>query len=455
MPLPNELSLSERDRRYLLHPTTHLPQHRNVGPIVVTEGKGVFVRDTEGKEYIEAMAGLWCTALGYGVEELAETAAEQMRKLAYGHLFGGRSHEAAIALAERLVDIAPFPASRVFFGTSGSDANDTQVKLVWYYNNARGRPEKKNIIARKGGYHGVTVASGSMTALPAMHTAFDLPIDRFHHVSCPHFAKFAAGGETEEDFATRLAEELDQKIRELGPETVGAFIAEPVLGAGGVVPPPRTYFDKVQEVLQAHDVLFIDDEVITGFGRTGKPFGADTYQLNPDTMSLAKGLSSAYIPISAVLLTEDIYEVIEAAGNKLGVFGHGFTYTGHPVSCAVALKNIELMEERRVMAHVADVAPLFQQRLQSLGDHPLVLEVRGVGLIGALELKASAKVGAVGAHCVKACLSEGLIVRALGDSVALCPPLIITSDEIDAVFDRLETALDETAVWAKAEGLFN
>ena len=443
-------TLEARDLDAVFHPTTNLKAHREAGPMVVDRGKGIYVYDSHGREYIEGLAGLWCTALGYGVEELVEAAREQMSRMAYTHLFGGKSHEPAIRLAETLKAMSPIDTGKVFFGNSGSDANDTQIKLIRYYNNALGRPRKKKIISRNRAYHGVTMGAGSLTGLSVNHTHFDLPIDGVLHTACPHFYREALPDETEESFATRLAGELEALIEREDPDTIAAFIAEPVMGAGGVVVPPATYFEKIQAVLRRHDVLFIDDEVICGFGRTGAWFGAQTYGMQADTMSLAKGLSSGYLPISAVMVPEWMFEASVEPSARIGAFGHGFTYSGHPVACAVALKNIELMRAWDILGHVGRVSQVFQSRLACFADHPLVGETRGVGLIGAIELVADKQtrkpfepVGKVGGRCAALCQSEGLIVRNLGDSIAFCPPLVIQQDEIDEMFARFERALDK------------
>ena len=456
----NASDARKRDLAALLHPATNLALHEVRGPLMIERAKGIYVYDSDGKEYIEGLAGLWCTALGYGVEELAETAAEQMRKLSFGHLFGSKTHEPAIALAERLKQMVPIDNARIFFGNSGSEANDSQVKFVWYYNNAIGRPEKKKIISRRRGYHGVTVASGSLTGLPANQRDFDLPIANFLFTDCPHHYRDAEPGESEEEFASRLAANLEKLIVDEGPDTVAAFIAEPVMGAGGVIVPPRGYFEKIQAVLDKHDILFIDDEVICGFGRTGNAFGAQTFGLRPDTMSLAKALSSAYLPISAVVVPQFIYEPMVESSRKIGVFGHGFTYGGHPVSAAVAVRTLELYEERQIFAHAAKVAEHFQARLAALSDHALVGEARGVGLIGGCEMvadqstgRAFAVPGKVGAYCMDRCQEHGLVVRNIGDTIALCPPLVITESEIGELFDRLERALDDTLAWVEREAL--
>ncbi len=453
-------NLAVRDIETLVHPYTNLATHREVGPLVLESGKGVYVYDTAGKEYIEGMAGLWCTSLGYSNQELIETATEQMKKLPFTHIFGGRSHDPAIELAEKLKEIAPVPISKVFYGASGSDANDTQVKIVWYMNNALGRPRKKKIISRLKGYHGVTVASASLTGLPNNHIDFDLPLPGILHTSCPHHYRFAEPGESEQDFSSRLAAELEDMILREGPDTVAAFIAEPVMGAGGAILPPDGYFEKVNAILAKYDILFISDEVITGFGRTGNMFGTTTYGMKADTISLAKQITSAYFPLSAVMLSEQVYDVLVDQSRKIGVFGHGNTYAGHPVGCAIAVKTLEIYQREKIVDHVRKVSPTFVKRLEKLGEHPLVGEARGVGLIGGVELvkdkqtKApfEAKKG-VGAKSVVFAQEEGLITRAMGDRVAFCPPLIITEAEIEEMFDRYERALNKTLNWAKSEGL--
>jgi 4-aminobutyrate---pyruvate transaminase len=421
----------------------------------------VWVYDSDGKGYIEGMAGLWCTALGYSNRELVEAAAEQMAKLPFTHLFAGRSHDPAIELAERLKDLAPVPVSKVLFCSSGSEANDTQVKLVWYMNNALGRPRKKKIIARLRGYHGVTVASASLTGLPANHADFDLPIANILHTACPHHYRFAADGEGEEDFATRLAQELEDLILREGPDTVAAFIAEPVMGAGGAVLPPETYFEKIHAVLDRYDVLCIADEVITGFGRLGTPFGAPQVGMRPDTISFAKALTSAYMPLGGVMVNEAMYQAMLDESRKIGTFGHGFTYAGHPVAAAVAVKTLEIYERERIFEGVRRKAPRFERRIAALGDHPLVGEARGLGLIGGLEIVADKRTKAqfeptqaVAAKVAGFAQGEGLIVRPLfGDRMAVCPPLVISEAEIDELFDRLGRALDRTADWLVREGL--
>jgi 4-aminobutyrate---pyruvate transaminase len=453
-------NMAVRDIETVIHPYTNLARHRETGPLILNEGRGIYLYDDKGKRYIEGLAGLWCTALGYGNEELADAAAGAMRKLSFTSVFGGKSHDGAIELAEKLKELAPCASSKVLFGTSGSEANDMQLKLTWYYNNARGKPEKKKIISRLRGYHGVTIASGSLTGLPMVHTDFDLPIKNVLHTACPHFYRGAQEGETEEQFTDRMAAELDDMIQREGPETIAAFIAEPVMGAGGVVVPPQDYFPKINAVLEKYDVRFIADEVICGFGRTGNWFGSQTMGAKPTSISMAKAITSAYFPMSALTIEEDLYQAMVDESRKIGTFGHGFTYTAHPVGCAVALKTLEIYKRDKIVEHVRKVAPVFQSRLRALADHPLVGEARGIGLIGALELVTNKgtkrpfdpKKG-VGMQCVNVLTELGLINRAMGDSVAFCPPLIITADQVNEMFDLVAIALDRTEDWVRKENL--
>ena len=453
-PLHNEYppqSIEARDLRHLLHPATHLAALKQTGPAVHVKAKGVYLWDSKGNQHLEAMGGLWCATLGYGVDELAETAHAQLKKLAYSQLFGGKTNEPSVLLAEKLKQLLPMASGKVFFGLSGSDANDTQIKLFRAYNNIRGEPHRKTIISRWGGYHGSTIGSGSLTGLPAFHRSFDLPIDGVLHADSPHFYRNCEPGETEDQFVQRVASNLDRMIGEAGPENIAAFIVEPVQGAGGVVVPPDGYFTAVDAVLRKHSIPMIDDEVICGFGRTGNPFGYQTMGFHPATFSLAKGLSSAYLPISAVLVPDWMYDALVEDSASHGPFSHGFTYSGHPVSAAVALRSIELMEERDLFAHAAEMAVPFQQHLRSFEDHPLVGEALGIGMIGALELVADKETKqrfdprqGVGLDCMNRCLDHGLIVRALGDTICFCPPLIITLDQIDELFTKFRKALDET-----------
>ncbi|HUA86884.1 MAG TPA: aspartate aminotransferase family protein [Bryobacteraceae bacterium] len=434
-----------------IHPYTNLKLHQSEGPLVITQGDGVYVIDEDGKRYLEGLAGLWCCSLGFSERRLAEAAYRQMLTLPYYHTFASKATDVGIALAEKLLSLAPRGLSKVFFANSGSEANDTVIKLVWYYNNALGRPRKKKIVSRMKGYHGVTVASASLTGLPNNHRDFDLPIPNILHVDCPHWYRFAQAGESEEAFATRLAESLEQRILAEGPETIAALIGEPVMGAGGVIFPPATYWEKIQRVLKKYDVLLIADEVICGFGRTANMWGSETYGLHPDILVCAKALTSGYMPLSAILLSEEIYGAMVRESEKIGVFAHGFTYSGHPVPSAVALETLKIYEETDILSHVRAIAPRMQERLRGLGGHPLVGEARGIGLIGAIELVADKETkapfeakAAVGAYVAKRAQAHGLIVRAMGDVIGICPPLIIKEEEIDLLFDRLGRALDET-----------
>jgi len=364
MPRPN--SIASIDIAHHLHPYTNLRQHQRQGPLVIVEGHGIHVTDESGKDYIEAMSGLWSTALGWGENELADTAAEQMRKLSYGHVFAGKSHEPAAALAEKLKEISPFPVGKVFFGCSGSEANDTQIKFAWYAANAAGKPKKKKIISRKLAYHGITLAAASLTGIPTNHISFDEPLGFALHTDTPHYYRGAEPGESEKDFSARLAANLNALIEQEGAETIAAMIVEPVMGAGGAIVPPEGYFDAITKVLTRHDIRLISDEVITGFGRTGEWFGAAKYGFEPDSMSLAKALSSAYLPISAVLLSPEWTELIDRESRRIGVLGHGYTYGGHPVTSAVALKTIEIYERRDIMGHVRNVSRVFLNRIKAV-----------------------------------------------------------------------------------------
>ena len=453
-------SPAARDIASVLHPYTNLKAHQSKGPLIIERGKGVHVYDDEGKEYIEGMAGLWCTALGFGEERLVEAAAQEMRRLSFYHHFTHKSHQPGIDLAERLLELSPVPMSKVFFANSGSEANDTAAKLVWYLNNALGRPEKKKIISRVKAYHGVTIVAASLTGLPKNHEDFDLPIEGILHTDCPHYYRFAEDGESEEDFASRLAANLEAKIEAEGPETIAAFIAEPVMGAGGVIVPPRTYFEKIQKVLRKHDILFIVDEVICGFGRTGNMWGSITYDLKPDMITMAKALTSAYLPMSALMISAPVYDALVTGSDNVGTFAHGFTYSGHPVSAAVALETLRIYEERDICAQVRSVMGRFQDRLNGFADHDLVGETRGVGLVGGIELVADKQTkqsfdppGRIGAQCAAFAESHGLISRAIGDTLAFSPPLIISNAEIDEMFDRFGKALDDTKDWIAREGL--
>lgn len=439
--------------RATLHPYTNLRKHEQAGPLVAVRGEGVRIFDDAGKPYIEAMAGLWCASLGFSEPRLGEAAKKQMETLGFYHQFSHKAHDRGIELAAKLIEQAPAGTamSKVLFANSGSESNDTAIKLIWYYNNARGKPDKKKVIARRQAYHGVTLASASLTALPANNRDFDLPLDRFLHVSCPQAYHHALPGESDTAFVGRLVGELEALIELEGPDTIAAFFAEPVMGAGGVLVPPEGYFPRIQEVCRRHDILTVADEVICGFFRTGERWGAETYNFQPDLLTTAKALSAGFLPISALLVSDPVYQVVADNSAKIGTFGHGYTYSGHPVAAAVALETLAIYEERDIKGQVARTAPIMQAHLNSFADHPLVGEVRGVGLIGALELvedKAKRKnfepSRTIAPKVVEAMQHRGVIGRAmLNDSLAFSPPLIISEGELDELFGAVRESLDE------------
>ena len=446
--LPN--STAARDLAYLLHPYTNARAHERDGPIVIAKGEGIHLWDDAGNKYIEAMSGLWSVGLGFSEKRLVEAAYKQLQVLPYSHTFTHKAHEPSVELAEMLVKMTPDGLDRVHFTNSGSEANDTVVKMVWFYNNAIGRPEKKKFISRLNGYHGITIASGSLTGLPANHRGFDLPLPQMKHVTTPHHYRFAEEGETEEEFSTRLAEELEARILEEGPETVAAFIGEPVIGAGGVLTPPAGYWQKVQAVCRKYDVLVVADEVINGFGRTGKMFACETYDIQPDVLVLSKQITSSYQPLAAIVFSDKIYQGIADGTEQLGTFGHGFTTSGHPVATAVGVENIRIIQERDLVSNAAKVGEVMRGELAKYADHPMVGEVRGVGLIAAVELvddKATkAKFdpyGKVGMAVFKAGHDHGVILRASGDSVCFCPPLITTEEQAVDIVARFGKALED------------
>lgn len=454
---PPANSDSARDRAGVIHPMTDLQRHDREGPLLITRGDGVMVYDEDGKAYIEGVSGLWSVSLGFAQKRLADAAYRQLLELPSYHLFRHKSHPKAIELAERLLAIAPVPMSKVFFANSGSEANDTAIKLAWYYNNALGRPEKKKIIGRIGGYHGITVASGSLTGLARNHADFDLPLPRFLHADCPSHWRHGLPGESETDYAARLAANLEALILKEGPETIAAFFAEPVIGSGGVIVPPQGYFDLIQPILKKYDILFVADEVICGFGRLGAMFGCQVYGLEPDMIAIAKGLSSGYVPISAVLMNAKIWDACYAQSGKLGVFGHGFTYSGHPVAAAVALEALDLYEELDIVGNVQRLAPILQAGVRSHAGHPLVGEARGIGFLGGWELVADKATkapfpspGMVGLMAERHCQTRGVILRALGDTLTTAPPLVATADDIARIIAVVGEALDATLADLKA-----
>ncbi|EAU43112.1 hypothetical protein FP2506_09721 [Fulvimarina pelagi HTCC2506] len=450
-PLPN--SIEARDIAHHFHPFTNARRHEEIGPIVMAKGDGVFVEDIDGKRYIEAMSGLWSVAVGFSEKRLVDAAVKQMAELPYYHSFTHKSHAPVVDLAEKLINIAPVPMAKVHFTNSGSEANDLIVKLLRYRANGMGEPRRKKIISRLRGYHGITLAAASLTGLPNNHASFDLPIEGILHTICPHYWREGREGESEEAFATRCAAELEAMIEAEGPETIAAFIAEPVMGAGGVVIPPVTYWEKIQAVLSRYpEIVFVADEVICGFGRTGEMFGSVTYDLKPDIITVSKGLSSSYLPISAVIMNDRVYQPIADETARIGTFGHGFTTTGHPVAAAVALENLKIIEERDLVGNARARGPRLQDGLRRLADHPLVGEVRGVGLIAGVELVTDKEKkvavqppGALAAKAFGLIQERGVISRAIGDTLAFCPPLIIEDEHIDTILATTREGLDALA----------
>lgn len=436
----------------MLAPFTAGWQTNDLHPLVIDKSEGSYVYDINGKKYLDSLAGLWCTALGGSEPRLVDAATKQLKTLPFYHSFWNRTTKPSLDLAKELLEM--FTASKmkkVFFTNSGSEANDTQVKLVWYYNNALGRPNKKKFIARSKSYHGSTLISASLSGLSPLHQKFDLPSPFVLHTDCPHYWRYHLPGETEDQFSTRLATNLENLILKEGPDTIAAFIAEPVMGAGGVIPPPEGYFEKIQAVVRKYDILFIADEVICAFGRIGSMFGCDKYKIKPDLVSIAKALSSAYMPIGAVLVSAEVADVIATQSNKLGAFAHGFTYSGHPVSCAVALEALKIYQERNIVDIVNAVAPKFQEGLKSFSSSPIIGEIRGTGLILATEFADNKSpdtpfppewgVGAYfGAHCEK----NGMLVRISGDIIMMSPPFIITPGEVDELISIYGKALRAT-----------
>ncbi len=452
-------AVQEADRRAHLHPFTSAADHAEALPRVMVGGEGIRVRDSAGHEYVDAMAGLWCVNAGYGRSEIADAVAAQARRLPYYHTFSGMANEPSARLAERLVELAPGDMSKVFFGSSGSETNDTQVKVVRYYHNVLGQPRKKKIIARKGAYHGATLAGASMSGMAHMHRGFDLPLAGFLHVGSPHHYWQAPEGMSERDFSASLADELEQTILREGPDTVAAFIAEPIQGAAGVVVPPEGYFEAIVPVLRKYDVLFIADEVICGFGRLGRWWGSDYYGLEPDLVSTAKGLTSGYVPMSACLISSKVWEVLRQGSAEYGPFAHGYTYSGHPLAAAAALANIDFISAEGLVENAADVGSHLQASLRDeFADHPLVGEVRGVGLIAGVELvedKAAKKPfelsRGVARRLHEILMDAGLICRPVFNTLTFSPPLVITRDDVDAVVSTFATGLDRLTDELSAE----
>ncbi len=448
--------LQARDAAHHMHPFTANAELAEYGARVITRARGVRLTDSEGEEILDAMAGLWCVNIGYGRDELAEAAFRQMKELPYYNTFFMSTHLPAIALAERLARLAPGTLNHVFFASGGSDANDTNIRLVRRYWDEMGKPGKKTIISRVNAYHGTTMGAASLGGMAGMHAQGDLPIPGITHIGQPDW--YLEGGEMSPDaFGLMRARELEAKIDALGEDRVAAFIAEPIQGAGGVIVPPDSYWPEISRICRERDILLIVDEVITGFGRTGRWFGSEYYGLEPDVMTVAKGLSSGYVPIGASLVSDKVAEVIGR-----GEFAHGYTYSGHPVAAAVALENLRIMEEEQIVEHVRDeAAPYFAEKWHQLGDHPFVGETRAVGLMASLALTADKSVrlpfespaGTVGYMVREKCFANNLVMRHVGDRMIVAPPLVITKADIDLLFERAVQSLDEGFAAAKAAGL--
>jgi putrescine aminotransferase len=437
----------EADRRHHLHPYTDHKALGEKGVRIITRADGVYLWDSEGNRLMDAMAGLWCVNIGYGRPELAKVAARQLEELPYYNTFFQSATPPVIELSEMLAEVTPEGLNHVFFANSGSEANDTIAKMARYYWNLMGKPKKKTIISREYAYHGVTMAATSMSGLSPMHTPFDLPLPRFDHVAAPYWYKHG-GDMSPDDFGIVAAKAVEDRILELGADQVAAFIGEPIMGAGGVVFPPAIYWGEIQRICREHDVLLIVDEVICGFGRTGEWFGCDTFDIKPDFMTMAKGLSSGYMPISGLMVNDRIADPIINRGE----FTHGFTYSGHPVAAAVAMENVRILRDEKIIETAGtDTGPYLQARLRELADHQLVGEVRGIGMIAGIELvedKAARKSydpgRKVGPTCRDLCTDNGVVVRAVRDVIVLSPPLIISRDEIDVLVNTLAQCLDET-----------
>lgn len=459
------VDFAEIDRRYNFHPFTALAEHEQHGPaVVMVAGRGARLSDSAGREYIDGMAGLWCVNVGYGRTEIADAMREQAVTLSYCHAFSSMGSDKPALLSERLIEGAPVPMSKVFFGNSGSDANDTQVKLVWYYNNARGKPRKKKIIARHRAYHGVTIMAGGMTGLPGVHAGFDLPLPFVKHTTAPH-RLWEGFGLSDAEFVDKLVRDLVHLIETEGPDTIGAMILEPVMGAGGVIVPPPGYHAAVQEILAQHDILLIADEVICGFGRLGEMFGCQALDLSPDMITVAKGVTSAYFPLSGVLVSEKVWRTIVEGGAEYGAFGHGYTYTSHPIGAAAAMANLDIIVGENLVVAAARKGEFLHERLQAaFAGHPLVGEIRGQGMIGAVEFVAKKDPPVafdpglkVAIRIAKKALAGGAITRALpnSDTVAFSPPFVISEAEIGTLVGTIREAADEVMAELRRDGGFS
>ena len=461
-PVITPAALAEIDRRYNFHPFTALAQHERDGPpVVMVRGEGVWLEDSAGRRYVDGMAGLWCVNVGYGRKEISAAMRRQAESLSYCHAFSSMSSDVPALLSRRLIECAPVPMSKVFFGNSGSDANDTQVKLAWYYNNVRGKPRKKKIIARQRGYHGVTVMSAGMTGLPVAHAGFDQPLPFVRHTIAPR-RLWEGYGLSDSQFVDKLTGDLERLIAEEGADTIAAMILEPVMGAGGVVVPPPGYYEAIQDVLARNDILLIADEVICGFGRLGHMFGSEALGIRPDLITIAKGVTSAYFPLSGVYVSEPVWRTVVEGEERFGVFGHGYTYSSHPIGAAAAMANLDIIEGEDLVAAAGVRGRYLHGRLQrAFGGHPLVGEIRGFGLVGAVELVASRDPPApfdpklaVAARVAGKALESGVLTRALpsADTLAFSPPLIIGEGELDIVVNTVRDALDEVQAELIREG---
>jgi L-2,4-diaminobutyrate transaminase len=445
------------DRAHFFHPSTHLAKHaRGESPSrIVTGASGVYIEDRDGVRLLDAFAGLYCVNVGYGREEIIEAIAEQARKLAYYHAYVGHGTEASITLAKMVLERAPANMSRVYFGLGGSDANETNVKLVWYYNNVLERPEKKKIVSRWRGYHGSGLVTGSLTGLELFHRNFDLPLERFLHTGAPFYFHRPDLAMSEADFVTHCVRELEALIEREGADTIAAFIGEPVLGTGGIVPPPDGYWPAIQAVLRKHDILLIADEVVTGFGRLGTMFGADHFGIEADIITIAKGLTSAYAPLSGSIISEKVWKVLERGTDELGPIGHGWTYSAHPIGAAAGIANLKLLDDLNLVDNARVVGAYLNEAMkQALGDHPIAGDIRGEGMLCAVELvenrderKFFDPARQVGARVAAELLSRGVIARAMpqGDIIGFAPPLCLSRDEADIVVAATEAAVTDVA----------
>ncbi|GIX12101.1 MAG: aspartate aminotransferase family protein [Paracoccaceae bacterium] len=440
-------SWEARANAHVLYGFTDMPSLHARGPVVLTHGRGIHVFDVHGRSWIDANSGLWNMVAGFDHKGLAEAAKAQYDRFPGYHAFFGRLSDQTVELSERLIEVSPFPDGKVFFTSSGSEANDTMVKMLWFINTVKGRPEKRKIITRENGYHGVTVATASMTGKP-YNKWFGLPLPEFKRVSCPHYWRHGEPGESEADYVARLAAELEALIEAEGPQTIAGFFAEPVMGAGGVIVPPAGYFQAIAPVLRRHGIPLISDEVICGFGRTGSIWGCQTYDFMPDAIISSKNLTAGYFPMGAVILGPELATALTEAAEEVEEFVHGFTASGHPVGCAVALKAIDVVLREGLFENLRAVAPRFQERLRALADLPHIGEARGVGLMGALEAVADKDTKepfpaelSISERIANTCMDNGLICRPLGQAIVLCPPFIITEGEIDRLFDLLEKSL--------------